>query len=448
LLDDHGETSAGGVTREAQEVSAMHRKTNTNRHARHRYPRTAVWIAGSLAVTVLLWMVVGIPSVVKYPTDLDVTLRYEGTFSVLVDPLTAAPLAEPMVMPLTVDRHIDAIGDESGSSRVVVRETIHQVAGDLLDVTQTNQYVMDRSSVENVADDRAFAFDPANVVDRSGSYRLNLPFDTSRDETYAIYANENDDTFPLVGDTENATIELEGLTLSNFVARVDEAPLSDAYLAELDKAVPLPDSLTLEQMKPQLLAAGIDVDALVAVLTPVLTPADAATLNGFAAEPIPLDYVRSFEGQVAIEPVTGAEVRVSVSESVAARPVLTGLPALQEVLGHYPDVHEAVETNDALDDLATASASPLFEYSYEQTPASVADVANTATDMRRQVLLAKVWLPLALAAGAVLTLALGAIVFVRRRPRPIGPTGTRTPPAAPRSAREERELVTTGTGAR
>jgi hypothetical protein len=425
----------------------MHRKTSNHR-ARHRYPRTALWVAGGLAVAALLWMVVGIPAVVKYPTDLDVSLRYDGTFSVLVDPLTAAPLAEPVVMPLTVDRHIEAIGDESGSSRVVVRETIHQVAGDLLDVTQTNQYVMDRSSVENVADDRAFAFDPANVVDRSGSYRLNLPFDTSRSDTYTIYSNENDDTFPLVGDTENPTIELEGLRLSNFVARVDEAALSNAYLAELNKAVPLPDALTLEQMKPQLLAAGVDVDALVAALTPVLTPEDAATLSSVAAEPIPLEYVRSFEGDVAIEPVTGAEVRVSVSESVGARPVLTSLPALQDVLGHYPSVPEAVTTSADLDDLAAATAIPLFAYRYEQTPASVADVADTAKEMRRQVLLARVWLPLGLGVGAVLSLVVGAAVFVQRRPRPIGPTGTGKAHRAPRPDREEREIVAAGTHAR
>src|SRR4029450_12060070 len=186
--------------------------TNVGR-ARHRYPRTALWLAGGLAVAVLLWMVVGVPIVVKYPTDLDASPRYEGSFSLLVDPLTATPLAAPVTMPLTVDRHIEAIGDESGSSTVVVRETIHQVAGDLLDVTQTNQYVMDRSSIENVADDRAYAFDPDNVVDRSGSYRLKLPFDTSRGETYDVYKNEIDDTYKLVADTMNPTTDIEGLHL-------------------------------------------------------------------------------------------------------------------------------------------------------------------------------------------------------------------------------------------
>ena len=57
-------------------------------------------------------------------------------------------------------------------------------AGDIVDATQTNVYVMDRRTLQNVADDRAYAFDPSNVVDRSGAYRLNLPFDTSSDSTY------------------------------------------------------------------------------------------------------------------------------------------------------------------------------------------------------------------------------------------------------------------------
>ena len=421
----------------------MHRKTRKG-HARHRYPRPALWVAGGLAVAALAWMVVGVPTFVKYPTDLDASPRYEGTFSLLVDPFTTAPLEEPIVLPLTVDRHIEAIGDESGSSRVVVQETIHQVAGDLLDVTQTNQYVMDRSTVENVVDDRAYAFDPDNVVDRSGAYRLNLPFDTSRDQTYEVYKNEIDGTYELVPDTDDPTTRLEGLELSNFTTDNDELPLGEAYLAELNETVPLPESMTLDQMKPQLLAAGIDVDALLPALTPVLTPEDAATLSTFAAEPIPLEYVLSFDGDVAVEPVTGAEIRVSVGESVGVRPVLTDLPALQEVLSRYPGVPEAVTTNAALGELASGPAMPLFQYDYEQTPASVADVADTATDMRRQVLLAKVWLPTALAAAAVLTLVVGAVVFQRRRPRPIDMTGLEEPHPAPRPDKAERELVTAG----
>ena len=421
----------------------MHKSRST----RHDFPRTALVAAAILAGAALAWTLVGVPALVKYPTDLDVSPRYEGTFQVLVDPATAAPLDDPIELPLTVDRRIRSVPDESGSSEVLVRETIHQQAGDLIDVTQENAYVMDRSTVENVEDDRAYAFDESNVVDRSGAYRLNLPFDADGDDTYEVYKNEIDDTYTLIGDTETPTSDIEGLELTNFTARVEEAPLSEAYLAELNEVVPLPESLTLDELKPQLLDQGIDVDAVVAALTPALTSDDAATLAAFAAEPIPLDYVMAFDGRVALEPVTGAEVQVAVTETVGARPRLTSLPALQEVLGHYPDVPEAVDALAGLDALASGPATPLFTYSYEQTPASVADIADEARSMREQVLLAKVWLPAGLAAAAVLALAVGTVVYLRRRPRSLDGARTAEPAAEPPPPTNTRPVPKEGTPA-
>jgi hypothetical protein len=422
----------------------MESHSHKPRHG-HRYPSTALWIAAGFALAALAWMAVGVPTFVKYPTDLEADPRYEGTFRAFVD-FSMAPLEEPMELPLSIDRHIEAVESESGSSRVLVRETIDQRAGDLIDATQTNTYVMDRSTLENVADDRAFAFEESNVVDRSGAYRLNLPFDTSSEGGYEIYSNDIDATYRMEADEETPTSVIEGLELSNFVATLDEAPLSDDYLAELNKAVTLPETVTLDQLKPHLLATGIDVDALVGALTPVLSADDAAALSEFAAEPIGLEYVMSFDGRASVEPVTGAEVKVGTNETVAARPVLTDLPTLQDVLSHYPEVPEATQAAAALDDLATAPATPLFQFDYEQTPASVADVADQARAMRRQVLAAKVWLPLGLAAAAVLTLAAGAVVSVsrahksptrpgtarpvRRHPRPLAGAGaspTRSP---------------------
>ena len=84
-----------------------------SRRTPHNYPRTALWVSAVLAVAALVWMLVAVPALVKYPTDLDVSPRYAGTFTVLVDPATAAPLDQPMEVPLTVDRRIRSIGDES-----------------------------------------------------------------------------------------------------------------------------------------------------------------------------------------------------------------------------------------------------------------------------------------------------------------------------------------------
>ena len=384
--------------------------------ARRRFPRIALASAGGLVVAALLWWAFGVSALVKYPTDLDVNPRYEGTFSLHVDPTTAAPLEQPLEQPLTIDRRIRAVGDESGPDTVVVEETIAQKAGDLVDTTQTNVYVMDRRTLENVADDRAYAFDPENVVDRAGAYRLNLPFDTSRDETFPMYKNEIDATYELRQNTADPTTDEEGLKLANFVAAVDEAPLSEAYLAELRKTVPLPEAMTLDQLKPQLEQYGLNVDALLTALTPSLTAADFAALGELAANPIPLRYVISFEGRAAVEQTTGAEVDVGVAEWIGGRPELTARPELQALLGRYPDVPEAVTALEALDEMTAAPAPLLFEYSYDQTPESVADIADEVTSMRRQVLLAKFYLPVGLLMAALLSLLVGLVVYRRRRP--------------------------------
>lgn len=367
----------------------------------------------------LVWSGFAVPALVKYPTDVDVTSRYRGVFTLFVDPATAAPLAPPQQVPLDVERHIRSLGDESGASRVVVEETITQRAGDVLEATQENVYVMDRRTLENIADDRAYAFEPANIVDRSGAYRLNLPFDTSTDSTYEIYKNEIDTTYEAHAATTTPTSDVAGLRLHNFTTSATEIPLDDVYLAELQKIVALPESLTLDQLEPQLQAAGLDVDGLVAATAPVITADDLATLAQIAAEPIALQYVMSFGGTVGVETTTGAEVDVDATEWVGAKPVLADVAALQAVIAHYPDVPEAVAAGDALAALRSAPATKLFEYQYRPTPASLADVAHEVRTLRNQIRLVELYVPIGLWAGAFLSLAVVAFVSWRRRRPPI-----------------------------
>lgn len=382
-----------------------------------RFPRWALVGTAVLLAATVGWMLVGIPTFVKYPTDLDVAPRYEGTFTLFVDPATAAPLDTPTEVPLVVERRIRAIGDESGSSRVVVEETIDQQAGDLLDATQTNVYVMDRRTLENVADERAYSFVPSNVVDRSPAFRLNLPFGTDPDGSYDIYQNEIDTTYRMQPATEDPRAEVAGLTLDYFEARVDEAPMGDAYFEELNRMVPVPSELTFEQLRPHLLAAGIDVDAVLEALLPVLAPEDLETLLAATEEPIALQYVVSFEGRAGVETTTGAEVDVRAAEAIGARPDPASTEGLRTVLGRYPDVPEAVDALESLDALLAGPPVALFEYEYAQTEASVADVAATVTDLRDQVRLAQVVLPVALAVLSGLVLLAGVVVWLRRRNR-------------------------------
>lgn len=409
-------------------------------HRSKGLPRIAAGVGIGFLVMALLWWAVAIPALVKYPTDVNASPRYEGTFTVFVDQSTFAPLATPQQLPFTVERHIQALGDQSGSSKVVVEETIVQHAGSVVNTTQKNVYVMDRSTLKNVADPRAYAFEPSNVVDRSGNYRLNLPFDTNSESTYQIYKNEIGTTYDMKADPTNGSGTLEGLDVKYFTTTVTEAPLTQAYLRELAKSVDLPATVTLDELKPQLKAIGVDVDALVPAITPYLTSAELATFLQIAANPITMHYVLSFDGRAAVEPMTGAEVQVGATESIGARPELPDLPALQAILANHSDLPIAATAAQALQTLATAPATKLIEYTYDQTPASVADIAGQVKDNRNQILLAKRYVPIGLLLLGFTGFAVAGVVFWRRRP--VQPVDVRIhPPEMERIP--EREHVST-----
>ena len=143
-----------------------------------------VGIAGSV-----VWEHVAEPKLVKYPTDVDESPEYEGTVKIFLDPKTYQPLDPALEVPLHVVRHIKALGDESTDSKVVLSEKIDLTAEGQFTGELDAQYVMDRTTINNVADDRAWAFTPDNVVDRSPAFRLAFPFDTKAEPTL-IYKNE------------------------------------------------------------------------------------------------------------------------------------------------------------------------------------------------------------------------------------------------------------------
>jgi hypothetical protein len=211
------------------------------------------------------------------------------------------------------------------------------------------------------------------------------------------------------------TEERQGLTLIGFSASGTVEPLSDAYLRALAAVSPLPATMTFDQLKPSLVAAGVPVDAAMAALPAVASPEDLAALVAMTQQPIPLEYVDTFTGQTFVETRTGAIVDVtSVVERISARPSGEALPPLLGILERYqqqPDVAAAIDSLDRL----SSEPLPLFEYRYAQTPASVDDTAAWVADQRDRLQLAERTIPLALAgAGAALMLS-GVVVALRRR---------------------------------
>ena len=354
-------------------------------------------LSAGFVASALLWWVFAVPTFVKYPTDLDVTPRYEGTFTLFVDRTTAAPLATPLRVPLEIERHIRALDKESGSSRVVVEETIRQTAGDLVDTTQTNVYVMDRRSMQNVADDRAYAFDPSNVVDRSGAYRLNLPFDTSSDSTYTIYKNEIATTYEMRaehGDADHGERRPAPPQLHRVGKRGANRPgISDR--AEQERVAPQVDDARPTQAAAQ------------GRWPRRRRRARGGHAGDHCGRP---RHARATRRRSRLRcgtssPSTAPPVsrRRPAPRSTSSRPSRSAsspcLPTWQRCRRSsptIPNVPEAVAAGQALAALSSAPATKLFEYHYEQTPASVADIAGEVKSMRNQIRVVELYVPLGL----------------------------------------------------
>ena len=83
--------------------------------------------------------------------------------------------------------------------------------------------------------------------------------------------------------------------------------------------------MTLDQLKPQLVAAGVDVDQLRNVALRQLDPADQAAVNTFIQGPVAVSYLLTSDVQLLVYPATGTIVSVrQVTQSLAMRPDIAG----------------------------------------------------------------------------------------------------------------------------
>jgi hypothetical protein len=382
------------------------------RRRRRRWPGiVAIVVGGVLLLAAFGWRSVAVPALVKFPTDVDQRLQYEGTFTLFVDPASAAPLVEPTTSALAVDRHVEALPDESDASRVVVRETIAFDVEGLASATQIHHYVMDRRSNVNLPDDRAWAFEETNVLDRSGAYWVALPNDVGNTSTVPMFKDEVGGQFITTGGPETEVVA--GLDLVAVATAPTTMPVTEAYLRSLDAVVPLPRALGFEQLKPSLITAGVPVDEAMAALVPVATPEELTTLSELIAQPIPLQYVVTFGGTIFADPRTGAIVDVtSIVDRISVRPAADALPPLLTILGRHRDEAAIAAAIDGLDRLATEPL-PVFEYRYAQTTTSAQEIARWVSDQHDRMDLAERTIPLTLAVIGAAAVVIGGLLLVR-----------------------------------
>jgi hypothetical protein len=407
---------------------------------RHRRWPIALVVAGVVLIAgSFLWRGLAVPALVRYPTDVDQTVRLAGTATLYVDPATMAPYATPHAMALHIDRHVFAVGSQSNHDTVVVREENTIKPADLPTMIQVHQYVMNRATIANTSDPRAYAYTPQNVVDRAGAYWVNFPMHAGA-PTYALFKDEVGRTIATAIDPSVAAAagQPDGLKLIGYRVAPDHGPITTAYYDVLNQAIPLPRQVTLTQLEPMLKANGIDVTATLKALLPVVTPAELKTLTDLAARPIGLVYSTAFSGSTAVEPRTGAIVDITaVDETLDVAPSPTALPPLVAVLSAHREVPAVAA---ALNNLERLQAKPitLLRYGYAQTPASVQEIAGTVKGKLGRIHLVETTIPLVLFLAGTGFVAIGLVLMIVPR---------RRGPGVPASAPPAAELDRVGSGA-
>ncbi|MEW6552719.1 MAG: porin PorA family protein [Actinomycetota bacterium] len=371
-----------------------------------------------LILGAILWWAIAVNALMKLPDNIEAKSVYEGEITYYVNPTTQEPLppGEEMRMPLVVEREVNSLAEEYDSSRAVIEEKVKTTAAGIESPPggTSSVYVLDRKSSENVNDERAYDFEKGNTVEREGNYYPLLPFDTSNDEKYPVWKAEVNEGLEAEFLSEE---ELEGVTVYNFRGALGIDARKEVTLAYIE-LLGLPLEVSFEQLKPQLVALGIDVDALLATATQVIgaeSPEDLQALNAALQQSIPVKYYWAFEVEISVEPKTGSPVNnYKDIESLHMEVDTSGLAGIFTILAKYandpvlgPQLAPLVQLQGQLGD---AEPTKIFEYSIAQTEDTVKTAIEDAKDGAGQINLVKVYIPWALLIVGALILIIGLLV--------------------------------------
>lgn len=386
------------------------------------------WLIGSaaaLAVGGLVVMLVGTPLLVRFPLNIDQKLQYEGTATVYVNPSTGLPLPSPAPFPLNVARQVKVVS--GGLSNAVIDETIAiTFAGSTR--TETYQYVMNRRTMQLVDSPASFAFgNPADSMKPGASYRINLPLSTESNRTYTAWAPETASTVSLTPTGPAHKDANSGDKVVTFNSNLDHQ-VAPYYLSYL-RTEGMPATLSPASVEADLAAHGANVTQVESAVDPYLSAGQKATLADTLAEPIPLTYSYFQQGQVSVEPTTGAIVDAGSSrEGVSVTPDLAAMAPAEQILAPYASLPAVQKLAAAVS--AVSAPQTVLQMTYAETAASSHSAAQTARHLQSRMSLVQWQIPAALFGLALLALLVLVAGSIRRsRPGSVHPLPTAERPS-------------------
>ena len=390
-----------------------------------RTSRIVLLVIGVIVLAVAaVWRPVVAPQLTKLPTSLDIKYHFAGTYTGYVNQSTGARLAAPQNLPLSIDRVVKAVPAHSTSSELVVNDASAVAIGPG-QTPQILQYVLDRSTAENVKSPYAYALVPGNVVDRAGSYSLGPPPGADTAKAYPMWVDEIGKTAPIR--YANATQTVHGVAVQEWQLNLPATPMAASFVS----AMHLPATMSFADFEAQLKAQGTDLALGLKVLSGSLTAAEKTSLAALTAKPIPLQYFYAITIKLLVEPASGTIVdTLTAVRAYSVRPVLAPFAAgLAPMLAAHPANLAAAPLAAGSKKMTAAPAQPLYTLTFHQTPASVTQTAGQAGHNASLLRIVEMWIPIGL---GVIGLVLVGLAFIGR--------WRREPPAA-RSAQAGPQVI-------
>ena len=381
--------------------------------------RSTKWLiaAGSASLLITLaWTPLVVPQLVRLPANLDVTTHYTGTFSTFMDQSTGMPLTQPVHVPMTIDRHVFGLKGQSGAHRALISEEITMRAGDRVQV-QKAVYAVDRRSMKNDADGRAFTYTPGTVVDRSGSYFLTLPMGFDPGAGLQIWNAQTGTTYTMTSGTPLHE-KIDGLRVTNLTGVMKDRPVASYETAAL-RSQGLPMDMAPAQATALLTAMGADIPGALSAISAAAPAATASAVTTALTSPVPLRYHAYTWGNAAAEPKTGSIVKLAgVTDGIAVKADSAAIQPVIAALQPYQSSAAVTATVAALEKVAAMAPLQVFELHYDQTPASVAAAVDDARSMANRKTLVERDLTAALIVLTAGLLAAGLATALVPRPTP------------------------------
>ena len=217
---------------------------------RRRWARRLMVLGGLVVVVAVVFGLVGVPALERFPLNTDVTVLYTGGFDLYVNQATLEPLATPTHLPMTVQRRVKV--HSGGFSTAVVSEDDTIRPGSLT-YHQDFQYLLNRRTMAFENGSQTIMFGEPAKVDIAGSYRVNFPMGTTASGTYPVLNTETDKKAAVTdsrGPHDMAGVT--GVQVIDFRSKV-KGPVSPYYHRWLvDNGFPA--SISPAQLEPRLAA--------------------------------------------------------------------------------------------------------------------------------------------------------------------------------------------------